>query len=259
LASVPQHTGYVDALAYMNPEFGASNGSTPLTRETTSDDTSSVANHDPPNHSTVPKKSLIHWKDTSPLRLAGGYFLLWPLFMVGEMNLGTNEIRAWVIGRLRRIGDNMGIMLAHGLADVLSKKEEIRAWDIDDKHMRFEAVELLERKVKAARSQLQAELYAGNISNAIPEGKAWEFGAATNRCLKELNGPLPIPLHDLRPGFEATIMKEKDYESLLITHFDERYPCLFHQVRESQQTMMDEHFAFPETDFHHTFDLPMHG
>ena len=58
-----------------------------------------------------------------------GYFVLWPLYMVGVMDLSTEPIRRWAISRLRSIGDTIGIRQAIVLADFLDQKHHIKAWD----------------------------------------------------------------------------------------------------------------------------------
>lgn len=47
-----------------------------------------------------------------------GYFLTWPLAIVNSQDYCTDAQRSWIIGRLRYIGDEMGVKYAHILADV---------------------------------------------------------------------------------------------------------------------------------------------
>jgi hypothetical protein len=47
-----------------------------------------------------------------------GYFLTWPLACVNGQDYVTDRQRAWVVGRLRYIGDELGIKYAHILSQV---------------------------------------------------------------------------------------------------------------------------------------------
>jgi hypothetical protein len=49
-----------------------------------------------------------------------GYFLTWPLTCIQGQDYTTDAQRAWIIGRLRYIGDELGIKYAHMLAEVSS-------------------------------------------------------------------------------------------------------------------------------------------
>lgn len=48
-----------------------------------------------------------------------GYFLTWPLAVIMSQDLLTDAQRQWVSGRLRYIGDDLGLKYAHILAKVL--------------------------------------------------------------------------------------------------------------------------------------------
>lgn len=69
--------------------------------------------------------------DVAPGIWAGArsYFVLWPLYVVGAMDLTTEPIRQWAIARLRHIGENSGIRQALLVANYLESKKFIRAWD----------------------------------------------------------------------------------------------------------------------------------
>jgi len=65
---------------------------------------------------------------SDPFRVAGGYFLLWPLFMVGSLALSPNSLRLWVINRLYFIGSSMKIPQALLVARILEGKESVDSW-----------------------------------------------------------------------------------------------------------------------------------
>lgn len=58
------------------------------------------------------------------------YFILWPLYVVGGMDLTTEPIRAWAVARLRDVGERAGIRQALLIANFLENKTWIRSWDI---------------------------------------------------------------------------------------------------------------------------------
>jgi hypothetical protein len=68
-------------------------------------------------------------RPTSLMEGSRGYFVLWPLYMAGVMDLATQPIKTWVIGRLRAIADQVGIRQATLLADILETHRHISAWD----------------------------------------------------------------------------------------------------------------------------------
>jgi hypothetical protein len=59
------------------------------------------------------------------IKMAGGSFLLWPLWLAGILDISTEEVRRFVIRNLNSIGRTMGIKHAHVLADILETKAEI--------------------------------------------------------------------------------------------------------------------------------------
>ena len=68
---------------------------------------------------------------TKPISLLEGsraYFVLWPLYLAGAMDVTTEPIRKWVVARLRSIGESAGIKQALVVAEVLSEKKIIEAW-----------------------------------------------------------------------------------------------------------------------------------
>jgi hypothetical protein len=62
------------------------------------------------------------------IRASGGYFLLWPLYLVGCMDITTDPVRRWVIRILETIGRSMGIQQALVLATLMERQEEIMVW-----------------------------------------------------------------------------------------------------------------------------------
>ncbi|KAG0649208.1 Uncharacterized protein D0Z07_4537 [Hyphodiscus hymeniophilus] len=65
----------------------------------------------------------------SLMEASRGYFVLWPLYMAGVMDLATQPTKNWVIGRLRAIASRSGIQQATVLADILEEHRHIAAWD----------------------------------------------------------------------------------------------------------------------------------
>ncbi|ESZ98783.1 hypothetical protein SBOR_0832 [Sclerotinia borealis F-4128] len=59
------------------------------------------------------------------VRFSGGYFLIWPLFLVGNLRISTPEVRAFCVQKLRYIGTQMGIEHANLLASIMEQKTPI--------------------------------------------------------------------------------------------------------------------------------------
>lgn len=57
------------------------------------------------------------------------YFVLWPLYVVGAMDLTTEAIRKWAVARLKDIGETAGIRQALVVAGYLESRRWIRVWD----------------------------------------------------------------------------------------------------------------------------------
>lgn len=62
------------------------------------------------------------------IRFSGGYFLIWPLFLTGNMRITTPEVRAFCVKNLRYIGTQMGIELASLLAKIVEQNIPITVW-----------------------------------------------------------------------------------------------------------------------------------
>ena len=56
------------------------------------------------------------------------YFVLWPLYLAGAMDLTTQPIREWAIKRLRDIGETVGLRQALVIAEYLISRKHIAAW-----------------------------------------------------------------------------------------------------------------------------------
>ncbi|KAF2479730.1 hypothetical protein BDY17DRAFT_304509 [Neohortaea acidophila] len=64
---------------------------------------------------------------------SNAFALLWPLWYTGFMELATDDVRKYVMGNLRRIGNEMGIQQAFVLARTIETKTEPKVWQEDEK------------------------------------------------------------------------------------------------------------------------------
>jgi hypothetical protein len=80
---------------------------------------------------TIPQHvpSSIKDQPTSLMEGSRGYFVLWPLYVAGVMDLTTQPIKKWVIGRLRAIADQAGVRQATVMAEILETPRHIAAWN----------------------------------------------------------------------------------------------------------------------------------
>lgn len=62
-----------------------------------------------------------------------GYFILWPLYLVGIMDVAELEVREWVVQRLRGIADFAGISQARVLANFIARKINPYGWETKPK------------------------------------------------------------------------------------------------------------------------------
>lgn len=60
-------------------------------------------------------------KQTVAARTYGGNFLMWPLYVAGNMDISTQEVRDFAVRNLRDVGDELGIKQGWVLADLLEK------------------------------------------------------------------------------------------------------------------------------------------
>jgi len=67
-------------------------------------------------------------KPVSLLEGSRAYFVLWPLYLCGGMDVTTEPIRQWVISRLRGIGESVGIRQAFVAAEYLNQRKDIETW-----------------------------------------------------------------------------------------------------------------------------------
>jgi Fungal specific transcription factor domain len=72
--------------------------------------------------------SVFSSKPVSLLEGSRAYFVLWPLYLCGAMDVTTEPIRQWVVARLRAIGESVGIRQAFVVADFLSEQKIISTW-----------------------------------------------------------------------------------------------------------------------------------
>lgn len=87
-------------------------------------DTSSLA-----SSGTSSRHSIVQPPDqASGLRASGGYFLVWPLYLVGSMDITTEPMRLWIIKCLQYIGRSEGMQLAVAVAGLLEMRGQIQAW-----------------------------------------------------------------------------------------------------------------------------------
>jgi len=123
LSSVPQHLGYVSKRTPKNPmaDFAAyANSEHSRSRFLWTDFDNSLPA--PPWMRGDPKAT------TPMVRASGGYFLLWPLFLVGSIDITTDTVRQWVSKNLEFVGRSMGIQQALVLAAVVERHEDIKVW-----------------------------------------------------------------------------------------------------------------------------------
>ncbi|TEY53010.1 hypothetical protein BOTCAL_0252g00080 [Botryotinia calthae] len=67
--------------------------------------------------------------DFPTIRFSGGYFLIWPLFLVGNLRLSTPEARAFCVKNLRHVGTHMGIEHANLLDSIVEQKIPVTVWE----------------------------------------------------------------------------------------------------------------------------------
>jgi hypothetical protein len=109
-ATVPQHLGYVKSNNYNNDAH--------LTAGNSITDSTSTR---------------FPWSDSPPLksneehdvRMTGPYFLLWPLWLAGVMDVAQKESQDFVAKNLRTMAEKMGIRQANVLAQVLESNSRL--------------------------------------------------------------------------------------------------------------------------------------
>jgi hypothetical protein len=69
-----------------------------------------------------------HQHSTQAPRAASGNLLLWPLFTAACTNMVSNVMITWVVQRLERIADVMGIQQARALAILLCLRKDPPTW-----------------------------------------------------------------------------------------------------------------------------------
>ncbi|KAG4432109.1 hypothetical protein IFR05_012408 [Cadophora sp. M221] len=96
------------------------NASIKIMLEMQSEILASVPHHTP---------SLLNQSSSGLLDGSRSYFVLWPLFLVGSMDLTTESIRTWAAARLRNIGITVGIRQAVVISDILTRRALPIGWD----------------------------------------------------------------------------------------------------------------------------------
>lgn len=66
--------------------------------------------------------------DLNELSVVAGHILMWPLFLAADYKDTPRELRNWVITCLQKIGHEMGINQALGMAVLLQKGIDTRTW-----------------------------------------------------------------------------------------------------------------------------------
>lgn len=87
------------------------------------------------------------------------YFILWPLYLVGAMDLTTERIREWAITRLRDISETAGLRQALVIAEYLISRKHIKAWD---------------RKASVRPKRIGTTEYWENESHLVRASKQWD-------------------------------------------------------------------------------------
>lgn len=123
LASVPQHLGYVSR---RNSPSSVSNTNVPEKAGQTAFKSPWDGFKNSPF--LVSDNKLYDSPKTPIIRSSGGYFLLWPLYLAGCMDITTEQTRRWVVRTLQYIGRSMGIQHAIVAAKFVEKQEEIKVW-----------------------------------------------------------------------------------------------------------------------------------
>jgi hypothetical protein len=72
-------------------------------------------------------------------RAAGGNAVMWPLYVCAQINFVQDPIRTWIIGRLNKIGADMGVQQAKVMAKILLQRTEVtdvleEEDELDDKY-----------------------------------------------------------------------------------------------------------------------------
>ena len=78
----------------------------------------------------LPQPRLKHTVTASPLEIAAGYSLVWPLYVVGRSPICPESTRMWLIGCLTSIYCTLGIQQAMQVAESLLRKEKLNIWSV---------------------------------------------------------------------------------------------------------------------------------
>lgn len=116
LCSVPQHIDYV-------PTFKSPNLAYDAMREMNPPSVEQALTNFP--WSDLSGGQSDEASDKPAIRASGGYFLMWPLWFAGIMDVATDEIRQFVIRNLELLADKMGVQQARVLAQAVKAKSEL--------------------------------------------------------------------------------------------------------------------------------------
>lgn len=83
----------------------------------------------PTGKTSIKTMSESHEGRIRSFKMSGGAFLIWGLWLVGILDISTEDIRVFVIKNLNYIGTTMGIRQAHILAGILEAKMNITVWE----------------------------------------------------------------------------------------------------------------------------------
>ncbi|RDW88756.1 hypothetical protein BP6252_00788 [Coleophoma cylindrospora] len=114
LRSVPQQLGYVTRRPFSSGPDDVESYTAFLNSETA-----------PSLKAPTAPTSSSRFSTTPTARAIGGYFLLWPLYISGMTRATTAPQRAWIMARLRYIGQTMGIGQADAIAGFLGNQAAV--------------------------------------------------------------------------------------------------------------------------------------
>jgi hypothetical protein len=111
--------------------------------------------------------------EVAPALWAGSrsYFVLWPLYVVGAMDLTTEPIRKWAVARLRDIGETSGIRQALLVANYLESGKWIRVWDTKpdpDLQRKYETSDEQRKSAHILDEEEDQEIFQSHIEKELP-------------------------------------------------------------------------------------------
>jgi hypothetical protein len=67
--------------------------------------------------------------ERAPAKSLAGYLLMWPLYTAAVAGRVSAQMREWIAGRLREVGEVMGVRHGRALGDVAAEKREV--WGLE--------------------------------------------------------------------------------------------------------------------------------